>query len=39
MLVANSVHHGLQNSTCKCGLLSFCANFAIGTFQHRAISY
>jgi hypothetical protein len=32
MLVVNSVHHGLQNSTCKCGLLSFCANLTIGTF-------
>jgi hypothetical protein len=27
------VHHGLQNSTCKCRHLSLCANPEIRTFQ------
>jgi hypothetical protein len=26
------VHHGLQNSTCKCGCLSLCANPTTKTF-------
>ncbi len=33
-----AIHHGLQNSTCKCKCFFLCANFVDGTFQHGAFS-
>ncbi len=35
---ATTIHHGLQNSTCKCKCFFLCANSIDGTFQHGTFS-